>query len=142
MAKGDLTMRCCLKHSRQMDECMDCGTEMNVATFIKSPQFADQIVEMQADCIAMYTRLNRIHALFEYLDSKEDKPARNITEAIIAWQQIIGATVTGLFDANTYALTREWQKQYGIEITGEVKGNTWAKAGYPNPDQMPVLRMT
>ena len=67
-----------------------------------------------------------------------------------AWQEFLNSqgynlTVDGIFGANTYAATTDYQSKNGLTVDGIVGENTWGKAGYSNintPVSAPTIAPT
>lgn len=61
-------------------------------------------------------------------------------DAILKWQAIVGAPLTGVFDIATDTATKAWQSKYGITPDGIVGPITWQKAGIFQA--MPLIQLT
>ena len=74
----------------------------------------------------------------------EDSSARNRPPSVLLeegdeswlverWQEALGIEVTGVFDANTVAHTKYWQREQGIAADGKVTETSWERM-FPDED--------
>lgn len=52
---------------------------------------------------------------------------------VTAWQRIVGASPTSMFDQSTFLLTKDWQQNHGLKADGVVGPGTWAAVESTGP---------